>query len=172
MFIGVRGASTARQLWTFCAHKRRVERHCCDVCQGALSKPEKYVVYEREITCGLKSFTGLTEVDVGGLIKPTQTFYDVVERAYRVAQTIMLLQRGVMARIEPHVVASHEVTYLKDRLCKNSSLLFMLRLFVRLQLHVMCKEVGSRSTGRAGAKAPMCRKLFKLNRWPTTTAQS
>ena len=61
-------------------------KHTCAQCSRELEKPEKAVVYDREILCGLKSYTGQDDTDVGSLLKPTQAFHDVVVRAYEVVQ--------------------------------------------------------------------------------------
>ena len=142
--------------------RRGSEKHWCDQCRIALSKAEKVVVYEREMLCGLKYVTGVSDVDVGSLLKPTQAFYDVVELTYSVTQAMapsLLHQPGVMSGIEPHIMSAREVTDMLGSLCQRSPLQFMVRLFVRLHLHVMYKR---RTSASAAAKGGKCRKLVKL----------
>ena len=142
--------------------RRGAEKHECEKCGDALTKKERFVVYEREMLCGLKSFTGLCDSDVGSLNKPTQAFYEVVELTYRVTQamaTKMLCQTGIMAGIEPHIMSAREVKVLRESLCPDNSLLFMVRVFVRLLLHKLCKRISADAWGKGGK----CRKLLKLN---------
>lgn len=143
--------------------RRGCEKHSCARCNQLLCKPEKLVVYQREILCGLRSVTGLTDVDVGSLFKPTQAWYDAVVETYQVAQSMapaLLCQPELIKRLEPHVMVSPAVTDLLLGLCEQNALKYMVRVFLRMQIHMLCiKAVPS-----MGRKAPgnVNRKSLKL----------
>ena len=44
------------------------QRHSCEQCQKVLCKPERNVVYEREMLCALKSYTRVSDLYVGRLL--------------------------------------------------------------------------------------------------------
>lgn len=71
-------------------------------------------MHDREILCGLKSYTGLTDADMGSLVKPMQAFFDIVVMTYKTTQAIspsLLCQSGIWAQIEPKITPTDPVKH-------------------------------------------------------------
>lgn len=139
------------------------EQHSCEKCSAVLCKPERNVVYEREMMCALKSFTGVSEADVGSLKKPTEAFHEAVVLTYRLTQVMapsLMCRTGIASHIMSAVMGTETVTGLRAALCDQNSLNDMLSRFVRMQLHVFCKTKGDGMRGQPRNK--MNRKALKL----------
>ena len=140
------------------------EQHSCDKCRTALCKPGREIVYEREMLCALKSYTGDTDVDVGRLKKPTEAFNEAVVMTYRLTQSMapsLISRPGIANRIMSAVMRTETVTCLQDVLCDKNSLKEMLYRFVRMQLHVLCKMKGENM--KAQPRNKVNRKALKLS---------
>ena len=118
------------------------DKHECSQCSEKLAKKETVVVFEREILCGLKSYTGQAESDVGSLIKPTQGFYDVVAYAYSVVEgsvPAILTRAGICAMVCDYVMESEVAKNMASVLCSKNVLRSMLEMFTRMTMHRVCK---------------------------------
>ena len=141
--------------------RRGAEKHACVQCSAVLAKPDPLVCFEREMMCGLKSFTGASEVDAGSLVKPTQGFYEIVSYAYRATQVLwpaLFTKSGMLSVILNRVMTSQPALDLLALLCDKNALVFMITLFIRLNLYRLCKQG---SSGRAPAQKQN-RKLLKV----------
>ena len=110
-------------------------KHTCAQCSRELEKPEKAVVHDREILCGLNSYTGQDDTDVGSLLKPTQAFHDVVVRAYEVVQGLspsIFWRAGIRAQLREYLCETEATRSLASALCDGNCLTFILDLFKRL----------------------------------------
>ena len=95
--------------------RRGAEKHACSQCSAVLAKPDPLVCYEREMMCGLKSFTGASEVDAGSLLKPTQGFYEVIAYSYSATQVLwpaLFTKSGMLSVILNRVMSSKPVVAL------------------------------------------------------------
>ena len=144
--------------------RKGCQRHSCDKCRNVLCKPERDVVYEREMLCALKSYTGVSDLDVGSLIKPTEAFHEAVVITYQVTQGMapsLTCRAGIANQIVSTVMTTMSVTALEHTLCTENCLREMLSQFVRMQLHVLCKMLGAELSQRPRNKAN--RKALKLS---------
>ena len=129
--------------------RKGCQRHRCEKCESLLCKPESDVVYEREMLCALKSYTGVRDLDVGSLIKPTQAFHEAVVITYQVTQGMapsLVCRSGIASQVMSAVMSAAQVKALEASLCEQNSLRDMLATFVRMQLHVLCKKLAAKQT--------------------------
>ena len=118
------------------------------------------MVFDREILCGLKSFTGLTETGLDGLLKSTQAFYDVVAYTYRLVQTLtplIITSSGVIAQPCERLIAACTVRRITSNLCPDDPLCVMPEVVIRVQL---CRICFSMTKKRHAAKRN--KKLLKV----------
>ena len=110
-----------------------------------------------------KSYTGISEADVGTLKNPTEAFHETVVLTYRLAQGMapsLMCRSGIAHQIMSSVMSTEKVKALVASLCHQNCLSQMLSQFVRMQLHAMCKVKGNAMKERPRNKA--CREALKL----------
>ena len=103
----------------YLAHKVH-QSHRCGVCQSALSSGNAVVASQRDILTGLKSYTGVSDAEVGSLLLTTEDFYAVVQRCYVTTQVqaqTMIHETGVARRLVLCVCSSREATRLQSQMC-------------------------------------------------------
>ena len=124
--------------------KKGQECHQCEQCESALVDSGRALHRDRDALIGLKSYTGCGDNDAGSLKVPSEEFFHLVVVAFEVTQAqapSALLGCNVLTKLITCIESTTQRAVMVNRLCGDNCLDYMLRIFLRMQLHKMCETV-------------------------------
>ena len=143
---------------------KALERHVCGTCTQAMCRNERAEGSQHTILASLKSVTGVDDADIGSLKQPTDAFLLFILKAYEIVQSqaaSILHESGVGERVIECIMATSAAEEMRSMMCDNGVLCDAAARFVRLQLHVMCRQ--ALAGHHFYTKGKQCRKLLKVS---------
>ena len=113
----------------------------------------------------LKSYTSVTEGDVGSLHLPTELFQQFMEEcciAFHVHAMSIFFEDHICDRLVPCMLDSPKAKEILANLCHPKFLTTMTRTYTRMELYKLCFRVSQQNAPQSAAEHPQSRKLQKL----------
>ena len=148
----------------------RQARVNCNRCRKLLNKQKTMALTDEEAFTALKSYTAVSEDDVGSLLRPTKRCSAFVKACYAVFTChaeAMTMQSGICQRLVSCAMARREGRRLTSKMCHPAALRRMAATFMRMSLHRMCAELVSKKAKISGrTRTNATKKLKKLQAKP------
>lgn len=142
-------------------------RHDCSQCEAALRASGGVITRPRDALIALKSYTGVGDDDVGSLMVPSEKLFQLVVTAAKVVEAKapgLLCGDGIISTLLTLVMSSPQYAHVEVLLCPQNNLIFMIKLFMRMQIYKICEKVTQQARSKTNKGAGRAsRKLLKLN---------